>query len=320
FEFNFLKYALHDPITGTMRVFVIEETGLLPPDALEFAVQDSPSGWVWMHHQPLVIGELQAETRFRPAVEVFLRKGFRSLILLPMSTPRKKLGALGFGSTRPRDCDPSLINFLQQISGLAALAVENSLLKEAIAGEEEQLRSLTAVSIQLSERSASDHAALRAERERLEVVLEINAALAGTRLDVKQIFPAISRSLAKAVPHDTAVINLWNEEQRNYLVFAKSSNQGPDFAPAGMVLPSENAFTTQVLDRHPEGTIVRRAELETAARHFEVVRSALDAGIVCWCTVPMRTPSHLVGVLYLGSREEDVFTGKHLDLVRQVAP
>src|SRR5262249_400054 len=109
FEFNFLKYALHDPITGAMRVFVIEETVLLPPDALEFAVQDSPSGWVWMHHQPLVIGELQAETRFRPAVEVFLRKGFRSLILLPMSTPRKKLGALGFGSTRPRDCDPSLI-------------------------------------------------------------------------------------------------------------------------------------------------------------------------------------------------------------------
>jgi formate hydrogenlyase transcriptional activator len=237
-----------------------------------------------------------------------------------MSTARRKIGALGFSSTHSKNYDSQTINFLAQITGLAALAVENSLLKEAIAGEEEQLRGLTAASIQLSERSASDYAALREERARLEAILEINVALAGTRLDMKQIFPAISRSLGKAVPHDTAVINLWNEDLCSYLVFAKSNREGSEFAPAGLVLPSQNAFTTQVLDMHPDGAVVQRAELEAVAPQFEVVQSALNAGIVGWCVVPMRTPSHLVGVLYLGSRIQNAFTEKHLDLVRQVAP
>jgi len=209
--------------------------------------------------------------------------------------------------------------FLEQIAGLVALAISNLLTLQAVAGEEEQLRALTAVSIQLSERSIRAHHALRAERARLETVLEINAALAATKLDMQQMFPAVSESLARAVLHDTALINLWNEEQGNYVVFAKARRNGSDFAPSGMVLPSGNSFTAQVLERNPQGTIVRRAELEAVAPQFEIVRNALSAGIVCWCAVPMRTPNQLVGVLYLGSRSEDAFTNEDLDLVRQVA-
>lgn len=136
---------------------------------------------------------------------------------------------------------------------------------------------------------------------------------------MQQMFPAVSDSLANAVAHDTAVINLWNEKQQSYVVFAKGSSNGSDYAPSGMVLPSGRSFTSQVLEKNPLGAIVRRAELDSAAPHFEVVRNALNAGIVCWCTVPMRTPTRLVGVLYLGSRSDDAFTNEDLDLVRQVA-
>ena len=38
------------------------------------------------------------------------------------------------------------------------------------------------------------------------------------------MFPAISKSLGRTVPHDVAIINLWNEEQRSYLVFAKGAS------------------------------------------------------------------------------------------------
>jgi GAF domain-containing protein len=133
------------------------------------------------------------------------------------------------------------------------------------------------------------------------------------------MFPAVSKSLARTVSHDTAVINLGNEERRSYIVFAKGSNNGPDFAPSGMVLPSGESFTAQVLEKNPQGTIVRRAELEAAVPQFEMVRNALKAGIVSWCTVPMRAANQLLGVLYLGSRSDDAFTDKDLELVRQVA-
>src|SRR5205814_3037310 len=220
---------------------------------------------------------------------------------------------------KPSDFENGAARFLEQIAGLVALAISNLLTRQAVAGEEEKLRALTALSIQLSERSIRAHHVLQAERARLETILEINAALAATKLDMQQMFPAVSKSLARAVSHDTAVINLWNEERRSYVVFAKGSNNGADFAPSGMVLPSGESFTAEVLEKNPQGTIVRRAEMEAAAPQFEVVRNALTAGIVSWCTAPMRTPSQMVGVLYLGSRLDDAFTDKDLDLVREVA-
>ena len=107
------------------------------------------------------------------------------------------------------------------------------------------------------------------------------------------------------------------------MVFAKSASHESEFAPPGMVLPSDNAFTTRILEKYPQGTVVRRAELEAAAPQFEVVQGALNAGIVCWCTVPLRTPlrtpHQLIGVLYLGSQSDDAFTDKDIDLVREVA-
>ena len=58
-----------------------------------------------------------------------------------------------------------------QVAGLAALALENAITREAVESEEERLRALTQVSIQLCERSVQEHKTLQKERERLETVL-----------------------------------------------------------------------------------------------------------------------------------------------------
>jgi len=241
---------------------------------------------VWLKQLPLALTDLSIEERFMSTLKPYRDRGVRTLIWLPLSSRKQRLGAIGFGSIEPKHYDDHTVHFLEQVSGLVAQAINDLLMRQALAAEEEQLRALTALSIQLSERSASTLRALHEERSGLEAVLEINAALAATKLDLKQMFPAIAKSLSRAVAHNTAVINLWNEEQRNYLVFAKGSGEGFEFAPAGMGLSSERAFTTRVLERFPKGAVVRRAELDAAAPRFEVVRNALQAGIVCWCAVP----------------------------------
>ena len=320
FEFNLVSYSLADPSLDALQLYILDKNGPnLPENPLELAIDNSAAGWVWSKQLPLTLSDLAIEERFMSTLKPYRDKGVRSLILFPLSSRKQRLGAIGFGSVEPRRYDDHTVHFLEQISGLVTLAIKNLLMRQALGGEEEHLRALTALSIQLSERSAKALRALHEERSRLEAVLEINAALAGTKLDMKQMFPAISRTLSKAVRHDTAVINLWNEEQRNYVVFAKGSDQDSEFAPAGMMLASESAFTTLVLERFPKGAVVRRAELEAAAPQFEIVRNALQAGIVCWCAVPMRSADRLVGVLYLGSRAEDAFSDEDLDLARQVA-
>jgi formate hydrogenlyase transcriptional activator len=318
FDFNFISYSLADSSLHVSQLHILDPSGALEKP-IELSIDHSAAGWVWLKQLPLILSDLNCEERFIKTLKPYRDKGVRSLILLPLSTGKERLGAIGFGSVEPKDYDDHTVHFLEQVSGLVALAVNNLLTRQALAGEEEQLRALTALSIQFSERSANMLRALCDERSALEAVLEINAALAATKLDMKQMFPAVSKSLSRAIAHDTALVNLWSEEESNYLVFAKGSGEGFRFAPAGMVLPAERAFTRQVLDRFPKGAVVRRAELEAAAPRFDVVRGALESGIVCWCAVPMRSADRLVGVLYLGSRSEDAFSDKDLDLARQVA-
>ena len=178
---------------------------------------------------------------------MFRSKGLRSIAILPMTSTSQRLGVLVFGSFKPSHYENGAVHFLEQITGLVGLAISNLLTRQAAASEEEQLRALTAVSVQLSERSIRAHHTLQQERARLETVLEINAALAASKLDVEQMFPAISRSLARTVSHDIAIVNLSNEEQRSYLVFAKGASHESELAPPGMVLPSDNAVTTRSL-------------------------------------------------------------------------
>jgi formate hydrogenlyase transcriptional activator len=229
------------------------------------------------------------------------------------------LGAIGFGAAEPAHYDESTVGFLQRLAGLAALALENAITRDAVESEEERLRALAQVSLQLCERSVQEHKTLQKERERLETVLEINAALSSSRLDLKQMFPAISGSLARTVPHDAAVVSLWNEREGFYETQALGPNQPEAFSPWGWKAAGNESVTNIILQKKPDGAVIRREQLEKFSQQFVIVKRALDAGLVSWCVVPMRAASRLIGVIYLGSRHEDAFNDIDLDVVRQVA-
>ena len=257
-DFNLLSYGLHDPAARKILAYTLDPSILVPEHPLEFSMEGSPLGWVWVNQSSLVIGDVSRETRFPGALQLFRQHGDRAHPFGTMTSTSQRLGVLVFGSLKPSDYETGAVYFLEQIAGLVGLAISNLLTRQAAASEEEQLRALTAVSLQLSERSIRAHHTLQQERARLETVLEINAALAASKLDMKQMFPAIAKSLARTVSHDIAIVNLWNEEQRSYLVFAKGAGHESEFAPPGMVLPSDNAFTTPILAKYPLGTVVRR--------------------------------------------------------------
>lgn len=63
----------------------------LPAAQIELSIEGSPSGWVWSHQEPLVLQDLQAERRLPDLLDLYQRKGFRSLIVLPMTTTHHKL-------------------------------------------------------------------------------------------------------------------------------------------------------------------------------------------------------------------------------------
>ena len=317
FDFNFTNYALYDPEKNVMRLYILDETLRVPEQPMEVSVEGSPSGCAWAHQQPIALRDLDVEQGFHEAAERYKSKGLRSLIVLPMTTGRRRLGTLGFGRAQPTHYDEATVGFLQRVAGLVALALENTLTREAVTREEEQLRALTQLSIQLSERSVQAHKALQHDRERLETVLEINAALAASKLDLRQMFPAISRCLGKSILHDAAAVSLWDEAKSGFNFYCLEQNQLPHLAGEEWKAAARE-LTTEILAR-ADGEILHRAEMEVQSLRFPGVQKALDAGLACWCIAAMKSPSRLVGVLYLGSRRDNAFTDQDLDLLKQVA-
>ena len=62
--FDFLNLVLYDAPTNTMRLHILESTTDVEPHALEmeFPPEESPSGWVYVHQEPLVIPDANQET------------------------------------------------------------------------------------------------------------------------------------------------------------------------------------------------------------------------------------------------------------------
>jgi formate hydrogenlyase transcriptional activator len=319
FASDFLTYALHCPAKNILKLHVLESSSGTAEDAIELSVDSSPFGWAWSNQKPLVLTEADFDDRFLATMmNAYKERGLRSLVVLPMTTGHARLGALGFGSTHPVNYDEERLSFLSRVTGLVALAVENSLSKEMLAREAEKLESLSAINTKLAALNERTHHELQQERDRLQTLVEISSALVESRLDLQQMFPAIADCLKKSVIYDAAVVNVWRESERCFEVYSLQPHPMPGVPPQGLRIPAEKTGTWEVLSKS-ESAIVGRGQLRQLAAKYEHVKTALDAGLVCWCTAAMRTANGLVGVLYLGSRKEDAFGEKDLDLLKQVA-
>jgi len=200
FDFNFLNYAIRDDQADLMRVHMVDEE-LRVPDATGSSSNESCAGWVWSQQQPLVISDAQPDGRFGPVLNLYAGRGFHSLVILPMSTARRRLGTLCLGSVKVTHYDDEVLYFLERLASLVGLALETTLsmdvsvIKQALISEEEHMRDIATLRLQLSERSAAAHEALRREQEQLETILQIQGALAASRIDLHQMFPAITAPL-----------------------------------------------------------------------------------------------------------------------------
>ena len=101
--FDFIGLVLHDPAKNLMKVHVLETAAARPRatglDGLELPIEESASGWVWTHQQPLIIPSLADETRFTIGMTALRGIGVQSVCLLPLTTAMHRLGAI-LGATR----------------------------------------------------------------------------------------------------------------------------------------------------------------------------------------------------------------------------
>ena len=140
FKFSYILVILHDPERNVMRLHILEapRPGRIAP-GVELPIEDSAGGWVWQHQQPVVCTNVDHETRFPKVIKMMREEGVRSFCLVPLTTARRRLGALAVGSFEEHHYGGAVLEFLQQVAKQVAVAVENALAFQQIAELKDKL-------------------------------------------------------------------------------------------------------------------------------------------------------------------------------------
>ena len=296
-KFSSIVLALHDSSKNVMRLHVLEDPRPLPVSpGLEFPIEDVPGGWVWQHQQPLVCLNLEEETRFPKVMPMIRQASIRSLCIVPLTSSRVQLGAMGVGSLEDHHYGQAEIDFLQQVARQVAVAVENTLnFERAYQAEQEMQRQY--------------------ERERL--MLEINNAVV-SHLSLRDLLKAISLSLCRVIPHDAALLTLHEPGGDQLRLHAL------DLHMFGTV-PFEEGVLISLHDT-PEGQAIASRQPVLVGPVVDLtrfsspwVRHAVENGVRSGCAVPLITHNRTVGALSVVSAHENAFGEADAVLLSQCA-
>jgi formate hydrogenlyase transcriptional activator len=285
FDFHNLAVMLHDGRRDVMRVHTLDTTEpamlLLPA---EVPIEGSIAGWVWENQRPFISGDAQHETRFATS-QLARDFSLKSVCNLPLTTAHQRLGVLSFTSDKPGVYDQLDLEFAQLVAAQIAIAMEGQRYRDQ----------------------------LTHERDRSQLLLEINNTLV-SNLDLRELLAAISGCLRKVVPHDVAGLALYDSRSQKLRASALEFPSNEDLFIENELIPLEDslpglAFTT----RQPVIGNARYLEERPAARRFR------DAGVKCGCSAPVISHDRVLGVLTVGSLQENAFTEEDADLLGQVA-
>ena len=139
-QFDALSVVLHDVATNVMRLHVLEMSEPLPsPFELILSPDDDPAGLVWQTQQPLITSTVADLDRWPKLLERVRKYGVQSYCWLPLTTARRRLGALVFTSKQPGTYDAADLEFLQHVVKQVAVAVENALAFQEIEALKDKL-------------------------------------------------------------------------------------------------------------------------------------------------------------------------------------
>jgi len=292
-RFDRLGLVLYDPARDIMWMHTVAAARPPRTTVVELPPAQSPSGVAWQTQRPVVVSSVARDTRFPRVAELLAAEGMRSCCVLPLTSPLRRLGALGFASAEEDAFADADVELLEQLTSQVALAVDNVLHHEAAQRAQQELAR---------------------ERDRLRLLLEVNNALV-SNLEPRALFRAIATCLRRVVSHDYTSLTVYDARRNAFDMWAIEF-AGKGFVKEHMSVPLEGspagaAFTA--------GRPVRleRADLERLSA--DIARLLLAEGIQSMCCVPLTVHDRRLGTLNVGRFGSEPFTAEDADLLAAVA-
>jgi formate hydrogenlyase transcriptional activator len=186
------------------------------------------------------------------------------------------------------------VQFMQRAASQVAVAVDNAL------------------NFQTSQAYQSQ---LARERDRLQVLLDVNNVLVSTR-ELPELFRGIVTSLEKVIHHDYTSLALRDSASGLLKIHALDFSSRPGLFEQEVTVPLDTTpsglcFTTA------QPLLARGAELDRFPN--EIIRALRADGVETICCVPLITQGRTLGTLNLASRRADAFPHQDVELLQQVS-
>jgi formate hydrogenlyase transcriptional activator len=281
FDFTHLGVLLHDSSHNVMRLHLLETCDPTQWQApAEVPMEGSIAGWVWQHQEPVVIHDLELESRF-PFAKTLLNHPVKAVCSLPLTTAHQQLGVITFWSGKAGVYDQLDLEFAKLVVAQIAVAVE---------AQRHQQR-------------------LAHERDRSQLLLEINNTLV-SNLNLRELLSAISHCLNSVIPHDAAALALYDESLKQLRLTALDfpAHEGP--CAAGDIIS---------LDGTPAGTAFSTMEPVLSDYRLSDDDRVKSSGLKSGCTAPLVFRDRVLGLLMIKSLREHAFSQEDAELMGQVA-
>ena len=293
---NFVGLSLYDAQRDMMRLHVLRAN--VPADIIggqESHPSDTPAGLVWQTQQPVILSDLAEEHRWPKLIALMREDAVQSCCLVPLTSAVRQLGALAFSSLEKDAYRVSDLELMQQIGRQVAVAVENVLNREAAAAARQDVER---------------------QRDRFSLLLRMTNTMV-SKLDLREVFSAVSLCLREMVPQEYASLILCDGKNGRVRLHALDFPENQGALTEGAVSDVAGSLAGLALERRRPAVANNRPDL-TAFSHA-VPQLLVMKGFHSMCSLPLLSQDRVIGCLNLASRQEQAFGEQDVEFLSQVA-
>ena len=295
-HFDLIAMMLLTEDRSSLRLVAFEQGSAGPhvDMGVEAPQAGTAAGLAIAEQRTIYVPDIRQEmSRFPQTASQASTSDLRSAYMVPVFTPRRKLGVLWFGTRVEGQGEADDIALIEAVASHMAAALESAMASDAA----------DSYQIQLVE-----------ERDRWKLLLDINNHVTAF-LDVRALFRAACSSLREYFNNDFAAIWLIDKDQNRLQAVALDFPTSHGFLD-DMTLPELTADDIhRMRTRQPE--LWTRAEIQLLPA--PVRDSFLAEGTESIVITALRAANRPLGVITLGSKRPDHFRPDDLDLMGQIA-
>jgi formate hydrogenlyase transcriptional activator len=247
--------------------------------------------------EPVYVADILHDSLWDDYRHLFQPYGIRAVWSRPLFTREGEvLGTFAILYREVRNPDAIDLQLIESASHIAGIAIERHLHQEA----------------------------LRHERDRLRLLLEITSSVT-SRLDFRQVVEALSTNLFRVMQCDVSALLLPDSESGDLRVTILYNPDARGPFREGWLVPMNGSISGQVLRT---AKTVRIDSFEQVGEDPEIYGNpdgqrlydcVVQEGLRAGCYLPLIGRDHVVGVLMLSRRSDNVFENDDVILLEQVA-